>query len=36
MDAEEAYRKIREQAGMRPEIRDRIAERARKLADLPD
>jgi len=36
MDAEQAYREVRERAGMRSEVRERISEKARALSDLPD
>jgi hypothetical protein len=36
MNADVAYRKIREQAGMRSEISERISKKARALSDLPD
>ncbi len=36
MNAERAYRKVRERAEMRSEIRMRISEKARALSDLPD
>jgi hypothetical protein len=36
MNADMAYRKVREQAGMRSEIRERISMKAQALSDLPD
>lgn len=36
MNAEKAYRKVREQAEMRSEVRKRISEKAPALSDLPD
>jgi len=36
MEADEAYRVVRERAEMNPEVRERISERAQALCCLPD
>jgi hypothetical protein len=36
MDADRAYRKVRERAEMRSEVREKISETALALSDLPD
>lgn len=36
MDADKAYRRVRERAEMRPEVSERIQRKARALSDLPD
>lgn len=36
MNADRAYREVRERAEMRSDVRERICKKARALSDLPD